>query len=244
MARPGFSPVDAANRFIVRRQVLLLEKYLPSFYQCVLLHLPFGFRVIQCAAAPPVDDSWPAPAGGCRIHFPARNLAQGENMKRNIIIIVLSVFVYVAFLQGSASAAVPPGFLHVDAEAGCVFGNAPHHWFKPSGDGMFFGFVFETDDADAQPVALEIVLTQAAYDKLPTKVKRFYHNHKDEIAMGEVTLPDLPADKAKETLDFLATTYGRMILITELADSGPHERTHIPTEARKYMGTFWNFTPK
>ncbi|MCZ6626809.1 MAG: DUF1264 domain-containing protein, partial [SAR324 cluster bacterium] len=155
-------------------------------------------------------------------------------MKKHLIIIGLSVFLYVVLLQGSALAAVPPGFLHVDAEAGCVFGNAPHHWFKPSGDGMFFGFVFETDDADAKPVAIEIVLTKEAYDKLPQKTRRFYHNHKQEIEMGEVTLPDMPGEDGKKTLEFLATTYGRMILITEIADSGPHERTKIPTEARKY----------
>ncbi len=164
-------------------------------------------------------------------------------MKRNLILIGLSVFLYAVLMQGSALAAVPPGFLHVDAEAGCVFGNAPHHWFKLSSEGVFFGLVFETDDADAQPVAIEMALTQEAYDKLSPRVQRFYHNHKDEIEMGEVTLPDLSAEEAKKTLDFLATTYGRMILITELADSGPHEKTHIPTKAREFMGTFWKYTP-
>jgi len=182
-------------------------------------------------------------AGRCRIQFPVLLLTKGDKMKRNLIVIALSVFLYVVLLQGSASAAAPPGFLHVDAEAGCVFGNAPHHWFKPSGDGMFFGFVFETDDTDAQPMAIEIVLTQAAYDKLSPKVRRFYHNHKEEIAMGEVTLPDMPGEEGKKTLDFLATTYGRMILITELADSGPHEKTFIPTKAREFMGTFYKYTP-
>lgn len=165
-------------------------------------------------------------------------------MKRNLIVIALSVFLFGLVAQGSASAAVPPGFLHVDAEAGCVFGNAPHHWFKLSSGGVFFGLVFETDEADAQPVAIEMALTQEAYDKLSDKVKKFYHNHKDEIAMGEITLPDMSAEEGKKTLDFLATTYGRMILITELADSGPHEKTHIPTEAREFVGTFYNFTPK
>ncbi len=60
---------------------------------------------------------------------------------------------------------------------------------------------------------------------------------------GELVLPDMKGEEAQKTLDFLATTYGRMIIISELADSGPHERTHIPTEARPYIGTFWKFVP-
>ena len=37
-------------------------------------------------------------------------------------------------IHAEAQAGPPPGWIHVDAAAGCVFGNAPHHWFKPSGD--------------------------------------------------------------------------------------------------------------
>ena len=51
-----------------------------------------------------------------------------------------------------------------------MFGNAPHHWFKPSGEGLLFALVFESDDDDAQPVAIEIVATQEAYAKLPDDV--------------------------------------------------------------------------
>lgn len=165
-------------------------------------------------------------------------------MKTKAIFGGFSILLVVSLWQGPALAAVPPGFLHIDAEAGCVFGNAPHHWFKPTGTGIFFGLVFETDEGDAPPIAIEIALTKEAYDKLPEKTKRFYHNHQEEAAMGELTAPDLPPEEAKKTIDFLATTYGRMILITEIADSGPHERTHIPTEAREFIGTFWKFSPK
>ncbi len=149
----------------------------------------------------------------------------------------------VALVQGEAAAHPPPGFLHVDAKAGCVFGNAPHHWFKPSPGGLFFGLVFETDNTDASPVAIEIVATQEAYDKLPDHVKKFYHNHADEVRMGEVTLPDLPDAKEKEMQDFLATTYGRMIIISEVADLAPIERTHIPANPQEFMGTFWSYKP-
>ncbi len=157
--------------------------------------------------------------------------------------ICVAAAVLLALAPLTASAHPPPGFLHVDASAGCVFGNAPHHWFKPSPGGLFFGLVFETDNADAQPVAIEIVATQEAYAKLPDHVKKFYHNHADEVGTGEVTVPDLPPKEAEETLNFLATTYGRMILISEIADLAPIERTHIPTDPRAYTGTFWSYTP-
>lgn len=165
-------------------------------------------------------------------------------MKALWLVVAAGIAISFSALSSTALAAAPPGFLHVDAEAGCVFGNAPHHWFKPSGDGLFFGLVFESDDEGAKPVAIEIVATKEAYQKMSKKVQKFYHNHSTEIRMGEITLPDLKGDEAKKTMDFLATTYGRMIIISELADSGPHERTHIPTEARKYIGTFWKYIPK
>ena len=137
----------------------------------------------------------------------------------------------------------PPGFLHVDATAGCVFGNAPHHWFKLSSEGLFFGLVFESDDVGAQPVAIELVVTEEGLAKLPDKVKKFYHNHADEVRMGEVTLPDLSGQEEKDTLAFLATTYGRMIIISEIADLAPIERTIIPADPQEFMGTFWNYSP-
>ena len=137
----------------------------------------------------------------------------------------------------------PPGFLHVDAKAGCVFGNAPHHWFKLSSEGLFFGLVFETDDVGAQPVAIELAVTKEGYAKLPDDVKKFYHDHSDEVRMGEVTLPDLSGKAEQDTLDFLATTYGRMIIISEIADLAPIERTHIPTNPQEFMGTFWSYSP-
>ena len=155
---------------------------------------------------------------------------------------LVAFFVSMA-VSAPATAHPPPGFLHVDATAGCVFGNAPHHWFKLSSEGLFFGLVFESDDVGAQPVAIELVVTEEGLAKLPDKVKKFYHNHADEVRMGEVTLPDLSGQEEKDTLAFLATTYGRMIIISEIADLAPIERTIIPADPQEFMGTFWNYSP-
>ncbi len=149
-------------------------------------------------------------------------------MKRISFIIGLITFFALALPQGEAAAGAPAGFLHLDAKAGCVFGNAPHHWFKKVNDDLYFGLVFESDDDDAQPVAIELVATKAGYEKLPKNVKKHYHNHADEVARGDIALPGMKPEDAKKTLEFLATTYGRMILISEVAGHAAIEQTQIP----------------
>ncbi len=164
-------------------------------------------------------------------------------MRTSLLAAAAAMLLALSGFQGAAYAGPPPGWIHVDAKAGCVFGNAPHHWFKPSGDGLLFALVFESDDDDAHPVAIELAVTEEGYAKLSDDVKKYYHDHAEEVAMGGMTLPGLSAEDAKKTLEFLATTRGRMILISEVADLAPIERLHIPTKPQAYKGTFWSYTP-
>ncbi len=164
-------------------------------------------------------------------------------MKKAFLAAAAATILALGGIHAGAQAGPPAGWIHVDAEAGCVFGNAPHHWFRPSGEGLLFALVFETDDDDAQPVAIEMAVTPEGYAKLSDDVKKYYHDHEEEVAMGGLTLPGMDAENTKNTLAFLATTHGRMILISEVADLAPIERTHIPTEPRAYTGTFWSYIP-
>ena len=164
-------------------------------------------------------------------------------MKKTLLAAAAASILALSGIHAEAQAGPPPGWIHVDAAAGCVFGNAPHHWFKPSGEGLLFALVFESDDDDAQPVAIEMAVTPEGYAKLPDDVKKYYHDHEDEVAMGGITLPGMDAENTKNTLAFLAGTHGRMILISEIADLAPIERTKIPTDPRPYTGTFWSYTP-
>ncbi len=164
-------------------------------------------------------------------------------MKKAFLAAAAATILALGGIHAEAQAGPPPGWIHVDAKAGCVFGNAPHHWFKPSGEGLLFALVFESDDDDAQPVAIELAVTPEGYAKLSDDVKKDYHNHEDEVAMGEITVPGMDAENTKNTLEFLSTTRGRMILISEVADLAPIERTHIPTEPQAYTGTVWRYTP-
>ncbi len=164
-------------------------------------------------------------------------------MRKTLLAAAAATILALSGIHAEAQAGPPPGWIHVDATAGCVFGNAPHHWFKPSGEGLLFALVFESDDDDAHPVAIELAVTPEGYAKLPDDVKKYYHNPEEEIAMDGITLPGMDPENTKKTLEFLATTHGRMILISEVADLAPIERTHIPTEPRAYTGTFWSYTP-
>ena len=164
-------------------------------------------------------------------------------MKKALLAAAAVAILALGGIHAEAQAGPPAGWIHVDAEAGCVFGNAPHHWFRPSGEGLLFALVFESDDDDAHPVAIELAVTPEGYAKLPDDVKKYYHDHAEEVAMGGLTLPGMDAENTKKTLEFLATTRGRMILISEVADLAPIERLHIPTAPQAYSGTFWSYTP-
>ena len=48
-------------------------------------------------------------------------------MKIRLLITGLTMLFAAALPLRHAEAHAPPGFLHVDATAGCVFGNAIHH---------------------------------------------------------------------------------------------------------------------
>jgi hypothetical protein len=164
-------------------------------------------------------------------------------MRKTLLAAAAATILALSGIHAEAQAGPPAGWIHVDAEAGCVFGNAPHHWFRPSGEGLLFALVFESDDDNAQPVAIELAVTPEGYAKLPDHVKKYYHDHHEEIAMGGITLPGMDPENTKKTLEFLATTHGRMILISEVADLAPIERLHIPTKPQAYTGTFWSYTP-
>ena len=119
-----------------------------------------------------------------------------------------------------ALAAPPSGFsLHLVAKAGCVVGSASHHYIKKVNDTMLVAILYESEADDAVPVAVELIVTKAGYDKLPAKMKKFYHAHKPEVDRGEITLPGMSPEDVKKTLEFVSTTYGRVITFDQMAKS-------------------------
>ncbi len=140
-------------------------------------------------------------------------------MRRVALLSILGFAVgFLGFATPAVLAAPPAGFgLHLDAKAGCVVGSANHHYIKKVSDDTFVALLYESEADDATPVAVEIIKTKAGYAKLPVKVKKLYHAHKPEVDRGEIALPGMPPDDAKKTLEFVSTTYGRVITFDQMA---------------------------
>lgn len=130
---------------------------------------------------------------------------------------VLLSTVIVGFSIAPAFAAPPAGFnLHLVAKAGCVVGNANHHYIKKVSDDQLIALLYESDSDDANPVAVELIVTKSGYDKLPAAKKKLFHSHKPEVEKGEISLPGMSPEEAKKTLEFVATTYGRVITFEQM----------------------------
>ena len=142
-------------------------------------------------------------------------------MRRKALLAVLALGVgLLGSVSSGALAAPPSGFsLHLDAKAGCVVGSANHHYIKKVNDNMLVALLYESEADDAVPMAVELIMTKAGYDKLPAKMKKLYHAHKPEVDRGEITLPGMSPEDVKKTLEFVSTTYGRVITFDQMAKS-------------------------
>ncbi len=116
-----------------------------------------------------------------------------------------------------AGGGVPEGFLHLDAQAGCVVGNAPHHWIQKVNDNLLVATLRAADDVNSPPIAVELIITEKAYKSLPDNVKKSYHHHKPEVDRGEISLPGMSPEDSKKTLEFVATTYGWVLPLDQLS---------------------------
>ena len=142
-------------------------------------------------------------------------------MQKLVLLGILALTVgLVASTSPVALAGPPSGFgLHLDAKAGCVVGSANHHYIKKVNDDTLVGILYESEADDAVPVAVELIVTKSGYAKLPAKVKKLYHSHKPEVDRGEITLPGMSPEDVKKTLEFVSTTYGRVITFDQMTKS-------------------------
>ena len=141
-------------------------------------------------------------------------------MKHINLIGIGLVFALFMAVGTPALAGPPTGWLHLDAKAGCVVGSASHHYITNVTDDVLLAQLYESESEDARPVAIEYIVTKKAYDKLPQKIKKLYHIHKPEVDRGEISLPGMPPEDAKKTLEFVASTYGRVLLLKDISVHG------------------------
>lgn len=82
------------------------------------------------------------------------------------------------------------------------------HYCAHHGD-MFMCSVYDGTGPDARLVAIEYVISNDAYEKLPAAEKKYWHPHNEEVDTGLLRMPGLDPQKEKATLAFLRSTWGK-----------------------------------
>jgi hypothetical protein len=83
------------------------------------------------------------------------------------------------------------------------------HYCSHLPSGMFMCSVYDGNGPAAKLVAIEYVITDDKYEKLPASEKKYWHPHDEEVDTGLLTMPGLDAEKEKATLKFLRATHGK-----------------------------------
>ncbi|WEX74111.1 OBAP family protein [Sinorhizobium numidicum] len=131
---------------------------------------------------------------------------------------ILTVVLTSTLAAAPAQAAGPKpaeGFsLHVDAKLHFP-GNKDmiaHHYCKAVA-GMTQCLLFDSDNADAHLVGVEVIVGPDVYNKFDDGEKKLWHYHRTEVPKVSATLPDLSEEEAKKVLEGILETYGKVYLL-------------------------------
>jgi hypothetical protein len=86
-----------------------------------------------------------------------------------------------------------------------------HHYCKVmSPEPVIVCLIYDTTDANATLSQVEFIIAKKLTRPAVSleNWNKYWHDHQQEIATGRVQVHDLPADKAKEVADLVATTDG------------------------------------
>ncbi|HKF24203.1 MAG TPA: DUF1264 domain-containing protein [Candidatus Angelobacter sp.] len=86
-----------------------------------------------------------------------------------------------------------------------------HHYCKVMApDPVIVCLIYDTTDANATLTQVEYIVAKKLTRQAVSleNWNKYWHDHQQEIATGRVQVHDLPADKAKEVADLVATTDG------------------------------------
>lgn len=105
--------------------------------------------------------------------------------------------------------------LHIDAEKHFPGDEkkVAHHFCKLVSGGLTECQLYESDNADAKLVGVEMVVPADTYNKFDAKEKTFWHYHKTEIPKVNAKLPDLSEEEAAKVAKSLEETYGKVYLL-------------------------------
>lgn len=125
---------------------------------------------------------------------PVRLKTWEESMKAQPILTVIFTSLLAAAPAQAAGPKAAEGFSsHVDAKLHFA-GNKDmiaHHFCKPVAGGMSQCLLFESDNADARLVGVEVIVGPDAYGKLTNREKPMWHYYRTEVPKVSATLPDL-----------------------------------------------------
>lgn len=113
--------------------------------------------------------------------------------------------------------------LHIDAKKHFPGNNSfiAHHYCKPVSNGLTECQLYDSDNADARLVGVEVIVGPEIYNNFSTIEKRFWHYHKTEIPKVEATLPDISdPQEAEKIVKSIEETYGKLYVLWDPSKGG------------------------
>ena len=76
-------------------------------------------------------------------------------------------------------------------------------------DDMFQCVLFDGSGKNARLIGVEYLISDAAYRKLPTEEKKFWHAHTYEVLGGGLVAPDMTPDEEMKFMKMILPTWGK-----------------------------------
>lgn len=88
-----------------------------------------------------------------------------------------------------------------------------HHYCKPVMGELEECQLYDSDDADARLVGVEVIVSPKMFKSFSAEEKKLWHYHKEEIPKVDISLPGLSAAEQKALIKGFEETYGKIYLL-------------------------------
>lgn len=98
-----------------------------------------------------------------------------------------------------------------------------HHYCKPSPAIFMQCQLYDSDSSNATLIGIEYIIEEADYQSLPDREKPYWHAHRVELRpdRADPIMPELDETMAKEHIELLKPTYGKVIITWQPNDNLP-----------------------
>lgn len=132
---------------------------------------------------------------------------------------ILAVAVMARPTMAEGPAASSGWTLHIDAKL--HFPGKPdmiaHHFCKAVRGGITECHLYDSDEANARLVGVEVIVGPEVYGQFTAEEKAMWHYHKVEIPKVSATLPDLSPEEGAKVVKGIEETYGKIYLLWDPA---------------------------